>query len=933
MDAIILQGVKTHNLKNFDLILPHRKLYVVTGVSGSGKSSLAFDTLYAEGQRRYVESLSSYARQFLERMEKPDADSVSGIPPAIAIEAKNVITNARSTVGTQTEINDYLRVFFARIGLTFCPDCKVEVRASRPESVSEFLREKYAGQKTLILYKVAVGEKAAKHLKEFLPELERQGFTEFFNGGKILTAEELLSLKKIKDVRVVVDSVEVSPASRKRLMDSLELAFRYGKGEAQVFAGGKLLEFSEKLGCFSCGKTFREPVPNLFSFNSPLGACPVCQGFGRVITLDWNLVIPDENKTLAEGAIEPWTKPSSEWEAKRLAVFCKQKKIPMDVPWKKLSKTHRDWILTGEPGKPYQKEGDYFSVQEFFKYLEKKTYKMHVRIFLAKYRCFEPCKTCAETRLKPESLWVLVRGKNIHELQLMSLEAVRDFFDGMKLSAAEKEKAEPVYLELQRRVRFLNDVGLSYLSLGRLSRTLSGGEVQRIHLATSLGSALVDTLYVLDEPSVGLHERDNHLLISLLHRLRELGNTVVVVEHDRAMMEAADEIIDLGPSGGEGGGRILFQGSVSQIKKSRESLTGQYLSGRMEVKRRSGNKPKKQKFIKIQGAVQNNLKNISVSIPLESFVVITGVSGSGKSTLLYDILHKQYLRYRGRPVQDLGQVKKIEGFEQIDEMVVVDQSPIGRTPRSNPATYLNAFDDIRKLFAATGQAKREGFEPGHFSFNVDGGRCPACKGDGRIKVEMHFLADIYMTCEQCRGKRFKPEILEVTYQGRNVDDVLSMTVDDASEFFKNEKNLFQKFSILRKVGLGYLRLGQSATTLSGGEAQRMKLAFEMSEKKDGHILYLFDEPTTGLHYHDIHYLMEAFDELLNRGHSLVIIEHNMEVIRSADAVVDLGPEGGDKGGELIYAGDLEGILKVKGSYTGQFLLKHLQEVSVKPGVV
>lgn len=924
-DAIILQGVKTHNLKNLDLILPHRQLYVVTGVSGSGKSSLAFDTLYAEGQRRYVESLSSYARQFLERMEKPDADSVSGIPPAIAIEAKNVINNARSTVGTQTEINDYLRVLFARIGQTFCPDCKTEVRASHPETAADFLLKNHEGAAALVLYRIPFSDKAASHLKEFLPELERQGFTEFFHDEKIVSAAEILKNKKIKNLQVVVDQPAALAKNRKRLIDSLELAFRYGKGEAQVFLKGKMLEFSEALSCFTCGKTFREPSPNLFSFNSPLGACPVCQGFGRVITVDWNLVIPDPRKSLAEGAIEPWTKPSSEWERKRLAAFCKSEKIPMDVPWKDLSEKHRKWILEGHPDKPYRKEGDFFSVKEFFKYLEKKTYKMHVRIFLAKYRCFEPCTACAETRLKPEALWVSVRGRNIHQLQALSLEDLTSWVDSLVLSAPEKGKAEPVYLEVQRRVRFLNDVGLGYLNLSRLSRTLSGGEVQRIHLATSLGSALVDTLYVLDEPSVGLHERDNDLLINLLHRLRDLGNTVVVVEHDRAMIEAADEVLDMGPSGGENGGRILFQGNVADLKKQENSLTGQYLSGRKKVQRAERAFVKNKPALKIHKASEHNLKNISVTIPLKSFAVITGVSGSGKSTLLYDILHKHFLRHKGLPVQDLGKVQKVEGYENIDDIVLVDQSPIGRTPRSNPATYLNAYDEIRKIFSATAQARREGFEPGHFSFNVDGGRCPACKGDGRIKVEMHFLADVYMTCEQCQGKRFKPEILEVTYSGHNIDDVLGMTIDDAKEFFKTNKKLYDIFQILQKVGLGYLRLGQSAVTLSGGEAQRMKLAYEMSEKKSGNVLYLFDEPTTGLHYHDIHYLMTAFDELLTRGHSLVIIEHHMEIIRAADYVLDLGPEGGDKGGELIYQGSLEGLLKEPKSFTGKYLAKHLRE--------
>ena len=920
MDAIILQGIKTHNLKNLDLILPHKKFYVVTGVSGSGKSSLAFDTLYAEGQRRYVESLSAYARQFLERMEKPDADFISGIPPAIAIEAKNVITNARSTVGTQTEINDYLRVLFARIGRTICPECALEVRASQPDSVSDFLLKNFPEKEIFILFRVSVGRKGKKYFKEFLAELERQGFSEFFCEGALWGAEEFLKRKeKGEAFPVCADRLKLNLKNRRRLVDSLEQAFRYGRGKIQIAAGEKIFEFSEELRCFSCGKSFREPAPNLFSFNSPLGACPVCQGFGRVITLDWDLVIPDQNKSIAAGAIEPWTKPSAAWEAKQLLRFCRLKKIPASTPWKELSGPHRQWIVEGLKGE------DYFSVKDFFAYLEKKTYKMHVRIFLSKYRCFIPCSACKETRLKPEALAVKVRNKNIFELQGMSLDPLGAFLEGLKLSEIERERAEPVYLEIQRRIRFLREVGLGYLSLSRLSRALSGGEVQRIHLATSLGSALVDTLYVLDEPSIGLHDRDNRLLIRLLLELRDMGNTVVVVEHDRTMIEAADEVLDLGPLGGEKGGEIIFQGPVEKLRKSENSLTGRYLSGRLEIKRRHFSKDAPHQWIQIYGASRHNLKNIDARFPLRRLVALTGVSGSGKSTLLYDILYHHFLRYRGRPVQDLGQVRSIEGFDQVDEIVLIDQSPIGRTPRSNPATYLKAFDDIRKIFAKVPAARREGFEAGHFSFNVDGGRCPACKGDGRIKIEMHFLADVFVTCEECQGKRFKKEVLEVRYKGKNIDEILSLSIDEAIEFFAGEGNLTRKLSILQKVGLGYLRLGQSATTLSGGEAQRMKLAFEMSEKHARHILYLFDEPTTGLHYHDIHYLMEAFDEMLARGHSILLIEHNMEIIRAADYVIDLGPEGGEGGGSVVFQGALQALLECDNSYTSQYLHKYLKD--------
>ncbi len=929
MDAVVLRGVRTHNLKNLDLILPHKKFYVVTGVSGSGKSSLAFDTLYAEGQRRYVESLSAYARQFLERMEKPEAEAISGIPPAIAIEAKNVITNARSTVGTQTEINDYLRVFFARIGKTCCPDCGTEVTLNQPHTIADLLLQKFPDQESGILFKIPLAKKGNKYLAEFLPELERQGFSQFWFKGQAVNGEELLKQKWNETfIQVCADRLKLNVKTKKRLIDSLELAFRYGRGNIQVWVQGKELQFSEGLRCFSCGRAFREPVPNLFSFNSPLGACSVCQGFGRVITIDWDLVVPDQSRSVSGGVIEPWTKPSSEMEFKQLLKFCERKHIPTAKPWKEMNSLHKKMIIEGVKG------DDYFSVQEFFKYLEKKTYKMHVRIFLSKYRNFIPCGDCSETRLKAEALWVKVQGKNIHELQTMSLDALMAFLESISLDAAERQRVEPVYLETKRRVRFLNEVGLGYLSLARLSRTLSGGEVQRIHLATSLGSALVDTLYVLDEPSVGLHDRDNHLLIRLLKELRDLGNTVVVVEHDRTMIEAADEVIDMGPLGGERGGQILFQGTVKDIQKSESSLTGKYLSGEKTVQRGEGmaRVSKTGKSIKIRGAAEHNLKTVDVDIPLNKLAVITGISGSGKSTLLYDVLYNHYLRYRGRPVQDLGKVKSISGFEHIGEIILIDQSPIGRTPRSNPATYMKAFDDIRKVFASQSEAKRQGFESGHFSFNVDGGRCPVCKGDGRVKVEMHFLADVFLPCEECRGKRFKAEILDIRYQGKNVDDVLNMTIDDCVEFFKGEKNLILKLGLLQKVGLGYLKLGQSAITLSGGEAQRLKLASEMSETQSAHTLYLFDEPTTGLHYHDIHYLMEALDELVSRGHSVVIIEHNMDVIRLADHIIDLGPEGGERGGELVFSGTVTEILHCQKSFTGQYLKKYLSKLPSKERV-
>ena len=926
MDAIVLKGVRTHNLKNFDLILPHKKLYVVTGVSGSGKSSLAFDTLYAEGQRRYVESLSSYARQFLERMEKPEIEGVSGIPPAIAIEAKNVITNARSTVGTQTEINDYLRVFFTRAGKTFCSGCGGLVEKQTPEKVAQNLMTKFGGENSLILFPIRFGKKGAAHLKEFLPEISRQGFTELFRDGVWVPLSDFKVQKESSEVWVVVDRLVHEEKNRKRMIDSLELAFQTGKGEAGVWLEEKKepLFFSEHFRCDGCGIDYREPVPNLFSFNSPLGACPTCQGFGRVITIDWDRVVPDTRKTIEGGAIEPWTKPSAHREFRRLLDFCRRWKVPLKTPWRELAEKHRKWILEGT-GEGKEK---YFSVSDFFSYLETKTYKMHVRIFLSRYRGFVLCGVCHGNRLKPEALAVRVAGKNIADLSRLPIGDLLSFFEELHLSPDEEKKVEPVLLEIRNRLRFLKEVGLAYLALDRLSRTLSGGEVERIHLATSLGSGLVDTLYVLDEPSIGLHERDNSLLIRLLKELRDLGNTVVVVEHDRAMIEAADEVLDLGPFGGEKGGELVFQGEVRDLVREPNSLTGNYLAGRLEVgwkKRRRNPSLPPEHFIKIRGAAEHNLQTIDLEFPLGQFVVVTGVSGSGKSTLIYDVLYQNYEKSRGRPVQDLGKVREIRGFEAIDEMVLIDQAPIGRTPRSNPVTYLKAFDEIRRVFGNCDAARRAGFDFRHFSFNIEGGRCEECKGDGKIKVEMHFLADVFIPCEACGGKRFKPEVLQVRHLGKSIDDVLQMTVDEATQFFKDRPALKEKLGMLQKVGLGYLRLGQSAPTLSGGEAQRLKLAYEMGSRGSQKLLYLFDEPTTGLHYHDISYLVGAFEVLLERGHSMVVIEHNMEIIQCADWVIDLGPEGGEGGGNVVYSGSLAGLLGTPRSHTGQYLKRHLEK--------
>lgn len=922
MDAIVLRGVKTHNLKGFDLTLPHRQLYAVTGVSGSGKSSLAFDTLYAEGQRRYIESVSAYARQFLERMPKPDIEAAAGIPPALSIQAKNVISNARSTVGTQTEINDYLRVAFARAGRPVCPECRLEVEAYDPPKIAARLLAESAEQEVRIVFSVPLGKKGARYVRENIGELERQGFSEFFFEGAWLHGDKLIERKTgLSEICVSVDRLKVAAANKERLTDSLEQAFRLGRGEAQVWGSGRPMRFSGELRCFSCGQSFPQPVPNLFSFNSPLGACPTCQGFGRVITIDWDLVVPDPGKTIRDGAVEPWTKASTRWEKGQLIDFCERKRIPTRTPWGKLKKEHQKWILRGLEG------DDFTSVQDFFDYLKKKLYKMHVRIFLNRYRAYVPCGDCGATRLKPEALNVLIGGKNIAEVQGLSIEALLFFLETLEFRPGEREKIDPVLSELLRRVRFLKEVGLGYLTLDRMSRTLSGGEVERIHLASSLGSALVDTLYVLDEPSIGLHERDNQMLIDLLKKLRDLGNTVVVVEHDRTMIGSADCVIDLGPQGGARGGNLVFQGTVEALKAFPDSVTGAYLAGKRRIERTSRPGPRHHEKIMIRGAQAHNLKTIDVEIPLGKFTVLTGVSGSGKSTLLYDILYHHFLKFKGQPVsqEELGTVKKVRGFEHLSNMVLIDQSPLGRSPRSNPATYLKAFDDVRKIFASTSDAKREGFDVSHFSFNVDKGRCPSCKGDGNVKVEMHFLADIFVPCEACHGKRFKPEVLEIEYQGKNIDDVLNMTVDEALDFLGHSRGFVQKLSVLKKIGLGYLRLGQPTLTLSGGEAQRLKLAYELSSRETASTLYLLDEPTTGLHEDDLRHLVKAFEEVLERGHSLLVIEHHMGLISLADHVIDLGPEGGGKGGEVLYQGDIEGLPGCARSYTGKYLKAYLQQ--------
>ena len=950
-DSIVVRGARTHNLKNIDFEIQHNAFTVVTGVSGSGKSSLAFDTIYAEGQRRYVESLSAYARQFLERIEKPDADHIEGIAPAVAIRQKNTTRSPRSTVGTATEIYDYLRLLFARVGRTYCLQCGAEVKKDTVDEVAEGVLGLPEGTRLNVLFpllavanstaepskgrkKKAAATGPGEAVKTRLFELRQRGFNRLFQGGEIFefsTPESLLNINFAKPVLVLVDRLVVSTQARARIVDATEISFRES-GEVifqSVPRDGQAaqeIRFSQRFECKQCGIRYAEPEPRLFSFNNPFGACPRCQGFGNTIDFDLDLVIPDKSKSLEEGAIEPWTKPKYRPYATEMKRFARSAGIPFDVPWGEMDQEHQRRIIDGEKKFP--------GVRGFFEYLERKKYKLHVRVFLSRYRGYTVCSDCNGARLRTEARQVTIAGKNICEVCSMTVENAAHFFAQVKLSREEADIAERLLDEIRTRLQFLMDVGLEYLMLDRLTSTLSGGEAQRIQLATSLGSRLVGTLYVLDEPSIGLHSRDTQRLIHILHGLRDLGNTVLVVEHDREVMRASDRILDLGPGAGEHGGKIIASGTYDQITHAPASLTGRYLSNELRIQTPTNRrKPGRQK-ITIRGARAHNLKGVDVSVPLGMLVAITGVSGSGKSTLLHDVL---YQALRGRKNQSNGMptgfpfLEEITGDEYIDDVVLVDQSPIGRTPRSNPVTYIKAFDGIRDLFAGTPEAHKRGFSAGHFSFNVPGGRCETCQGDGTVVVEMQFLADVELICEECKGKRFKPEVLEVRYRGKNIHEVLDMTVREAMHHFANAPKVADKLRMLDEVGLGYLRLGQSATTLSGGEAQRVKLAAHLQPAAAARrrpelrrrTLYIFDEPTTGLHFDDISKLLSAFRRLIEAGGSILLIEHNLEVIKTADWVIDLGPEGGERGGRVVGEGTPEDIAGLKDSYTGQFLAQML----------
>ena len=932
-EAIEVHGARVHNLKNVSVSLPLNKLTVVTGVSGSGKSSLAFDTIYAEGQRRYVESLSAYARQFLERMDKPDVDEITGIAPAIAIRQKNSTRNPRSTVATQTEIYDYLRLLYARAGQTFCHVCGREVKKDSPESAAdEVLATLEPGTRFYVLFPIledaapAKATKAKKTVKKntasdlsvsaYLISLLQQGFSRLYRDGEVLelTRPEDYKFADFQNTFVLIDRLKADPEIRQRLVDSLETCFREGHAARVEPAGGEepvALKFSDRFICKYDGTVYEEPEPQLFSFNSPFGACPVCQGFGNTIGVDYDLVIPNPLLSLKDGAIEPFTRPQHSWAQKELLKYAASANIKTNVPFADLQDYQQNCIVYGDDG--------WRGIKGFFEFLETKKYKLHVRVFLAKYRGYTKCPECGGSRLRQEARDVRVGGRSLPEILDLSIADASQFYESLTLSDEREKIAEKLLLEIRRRLKFLVDVGLEYLTLNRLAATLSGGEAQRIQLATNLGSLLVGTLYVLDEPSIGLHPRDNARLVKILENLRDIGNTLLVVEHDEETMRSADHIIDIGPFAGELGGDVVFEGDFNALLEHPTSLTARYLRGDAEIKiPQNRRKPGKEK-IGIVGAREHNLQDVTVDIPLEMLVCITGVSGSGKSTLVHDILYAGLKKQRGEWNTHIGLFKELTGGENIDDIILVDQSPIGRTPRSNPVTYIKAYDAIREVFASTQTAKTKGLGSSHFSFNVPGGRCETCQGSGTVIVEMQFLADVELTCEDCRGTRFREEILNVRYKGKNIAEALDLTVREALLFFKDAKKIVNKLKVLESVGLGYLRLGQSATTLSGGEAQRVKLASYLAQTTNAKTLFIFDEPTTGLHFEDINKLLAAFRALIESGASLVVIEHNLDVIKTADWLIDLGPEGGVGGGHIVATGTPEDVAKVEASHTGRYL--------------
>lgn len=935
-DKIVIHGARAHNLKNIDVTIPRDQLVVVTGLSGSGKSSLAFDTLYAEGQRRYVESLSAYARQFLGQMDKPDVDSIDGLSPAISIDQKTTSKNPRSTVGTVTEINDYLRLLYARIGHPICPNDHIEITS---QSVEQMVDEVLAlPERTKIqLLAPIVYQKKGQHKKVF-ERIQREGYVRMRVDGEVYDVSEAPELEKNKkhDIAIIIDRIVVKEGIRSRLFDSFEAALRLADGYAVVdVIGQEEMLFSEHYSCPYCGFTVGELEPRLFSFNAPFGACPDCDGLGVKLEVDVDLVIPDQSKTLREGALLPWNPISSQYYPQMLEQACQEFNIDMDTPFEELPEEHKDIILNGSNGEifHFHYENDFGGVRDVevafegilpnIKRRYHETNSDFTRDQMRLYMTELTCKTCHGYRLNPQALCVQVNGKHIGEMSEMAINNALNFVEELKLSEQEQMIARPIVKEVDDRLSFLKNVGLDYLTLSRASGTLSGGEAQRIRLATQIGSNLSGVLYILDEPSIGLHQRDNDRLLDSLRKMRDLGNTLIVVEHDEDTMRAADYLIDVGPGAGHAGGEIVAAGTPDEVAANASSLTGQYLSGKRQIptptERRKGNGEK----IRVTGASENNLKNISVDFPLGKFVAVTGVSGSGKSTLVNEILKKALAKKINRNSNKPGRFKTITGYEAIEKLIDIDQSPIGRTPRSNPATYTSVFDDIRDLFAKTNEAKVRGYKKGRFSFNVKGGRCEACKGDGIIKIEMHFLPDVYVPCEVCHGKRYNSETLEVHYKGKNISEILDMTVEVAVEFFQHIPKIHRKLQTIVDVGLGYVTMGQPATTLSGGEAQRMKLASELHKNSNGKSFYILDEPTTGLHTDDIARLLKVLERFVDAGNTVLVIEHNLDVIKSADHVIDLGPEGGEGGGTIIATGTPEEIAAVSESYTGHYLKKVL----------
>jgi excinuclease ABC subunit A len=950
---LVIRGARTHNLKNIDLTLPSGKLIIVTGVSGSGKSSLAFDTIYAEGQRRYVESLSAYARQFLERMEKPDVDRIDGIAPAIAIRQKNSVRNPRSTVGTTTEIQDYMRLLFARIGRTFCRNCGREVVRETAEVVARQLADLPEGTRLLLGFDLPIvaappvadadppqdgdegsdpqsvtpGEASPPGIPAMLDALRRKGFGRLLVGGEARSFDAVRSgeLAAASVLQVVVDRVQVGgDETRQRLTDSIETAYREGGGAAWAVevprdpsAPPRVHLFSERFECRACGIAYENPQPRLFSFNNPFGACPTCHGFGNIIELDMNLVVPDPSKSITQNAIEPWGKSHYRAQFAELKRASRQRKLRLDVPWADLTDDEKRFVVEGD--------GDYEGIRGFFRWLERKKYKVHVRVFLSRYRGYLTCPDCGGARLRREARDVRVAGRTIDQVSAFTVREAQPFFDTLNLSEKEAAIADKILTEIRRRLGFLRDVGLAYLTLDRLSSTLSGGEAQRINLATSLGSALVGTLYVLDEPSIGLHPRDNLRLIDILRQLRDQGNTVLVVEHDADMIKVADHIVDLGLGAGEQGGRVVFSGTLDGLMGESRSLTSKYLRQELAIPVPTARRRGTAQRIRLTGAAEHNLKNVDITVPLNMLTCVTGVSGSGKSTLVHDVLYAAIKRVKGGWDRRVGTFGRLEGIELITDVVLVDQAPIGRTPRSNPVTYLKAFDPIRELFAATKDARSRGLTASHFSFNVPGGRCEACQGEGEVRVEMQFLADVFVPCDQCDGKRFKPQVLEVRYRGRSIHQVLDLTVREALTFFSSSPKVLRRLQVLDEIGLGYLRLGQPATTLSGGEAQRIKIAAHLASHGGDRLLYILDEPTTGLHFDDIAKLLTAFRKLLEAGNTLLVIEHNLDVIKTADYIIDLGPEGGEEGGYVVTTGTPEQVAQVDASHTGRYLRPVLAE--------